>query len=639
LNKLALKKIQQLMNRLFPLLITGLLFAQINVTTQRMISIQDALFMEQKGELEEAKNLYEELLNKNPKNRQAYQRLKDIFKRTEELFKAAELINNWIKSHPNDLQAHIELGEILYLNNDKLNAEKVWGNFENNYGKNQSAYRMLLHTYSRLSLTQKMKELVYRGRKRLNKIDLLSLDLANYYYSRQTFDLSLDELLVYIKSNPSHDKLVMDKILLISDDPENHLLIEKKLVSNLEEGHFRIHKLLAGFYFKTEKYKDAYDIHLSMGLQNNSDYKRWLNLAENLRKESQYRLSVDSYQKLLDIKSTLTSSIIGDALLGLGKTYEAQLLENNYQNRLVNFYPDNIFFINQVNEIQKDSLRNIESTFNLYQRILKELPASTFSSKAHYRLGELQLNVMHDFVGARNSYFSALKSRPNNDLRNNIILKIGDTYLAEGNLKNAIYHNEQYYKKDNSINNINSLTMKKIHLTFLSGKVDTTKILIDSLIANTSPSDKYFNDLMELEGIISQHFLYGNKNDKDAFLFYVKAEKYLQEFKFIEAAEMLSFLRNTYANASIIPTAMLRECLLRMAIDDVSISLNIAKSLQNTSLAAEGIAAQGEIYEKSYKDTVKAIEMYNLLIEEHPMSMLAEPVRIRIRKLNAVNKS
>tara|TARA_B100001175_G_C19513326_1_gene645437 strand:+ start:2785 stop:4704 length:1920 start_codon:yes stop_codon:yes gene_type:complete len=639
LNKLALKKIQQLMNKLFPLLITSLLFSQINVKNQRMNNIQDALFMERKGELENAKIIYEKLLDQNPTNRQAYQRLKDIFKRTEELFKATDLINSWIKSHPNDLQAHIELGEILYLNNDKINANKVWEEFENNYGKNQSAYRMLLHTYSRLSLTQKMIELVYRGRKRLNKIDLLSLDLANYFYSRQTFDLSLDELLVYIKSNPTHDKLVMDKILLISDDPENNLLIEKKLVSNLEEGHFRIHKLLAGFYFKTEKYKDAYEVHLSMGLQNNTDYKRWLNLAENLRKENQYRLSIDTYQELLNIKSNLTPSIIGDALLGLGKTYEDQLLENNYQNRLVNFYPDNIFFINQVPEFPNDTLRNIESTFNLYQQILKELPASTFSSKAHYRLGELQLNVMQDFVGARSSYFSALKSKPGKDLRNNIILKIGDTYLAEGNLKNAMYHNEQYYQKNNSINNINSLTMKKIHLTFLSGEIDTTKILIDSLIANTSPKDKYFNDLMELQGIISQHFLYGNKDDKNAFLFYVKAEKYLQEFKFIEAAEMLSYLRNKYPNASIVPIAILRECLLRMVVDDASISLNIAKLLQNTSLAAEGIAAQGEIYEKSFKNTKKAIEMYNLLIEDYPMSMLAEPVRIRIRKLNTINKS
>ena len=35
----------------------------------------------------------------------------------------------------------------------------------------------------------------------------------------------------------------------------------------------------------------------------------------------------------------------------------------------------------------------------------------------------------------------------------------------------------------------------------------------------------------------------------------------------------------------------------------------------------------------------KAIEMYNLLIEDYPTSMLAEPVRIRIRKLITINKS
>ena len=246
---------------------------------------------------------------------------------------------------------------------------------------------------------------------------------------------------------------------------------------------------------------------------------------------------------------------------------------------------------------------------------------------------------MHNFEGARKSYFSALQSRPNNDLRNNIILKIGDTYLAEGNLINAKKHNEKYYREDQSKTNINSFTMKNIHLTFLSGSIDTTIILIDSVIVKTSPGDKYFNDLMELQDIISQHFSYGDKEDKEAFLLYVQAEKYLHEFKFIEVVEMLAFIRENYPNSSIIPIAMLRECLLRIIIDETSISLSIAQLLQQTPLAPEGITTQGEIYEKTYKDTEKAIEMYNLLLEEYPMSMLAEPVRMRIRKLNSVEKS
>ena len=203
------------MNRIFPIFISCVLFAQINVMTLPTRDIQDALFYERKGDIDKAKIIYQKLLEKNPKNRQAYQRLKEILKRTEELSEALELIKYWINIHPNDLQAHIELGEIFYLNNDRLNADKVWESFESNFGKNQSAYRMLLHTYSRLSLITKMKELVYRGRIKFNKKDLLSLDLANYYYARQTYDLSLDELLIYIKSNPSNENLLWIRYYLL----------------------------------------------------------------------------------------------------------------------------------------------------------------------------------------------------------------------------------------------------------------------------------------------------------------------------------------------------------------------------------------------------------------------------------------
>ncbi|GIS72956.1 MAG: hypothetical protein CM1200mP10_25330 [Candidatus Neomarinimicrobiota bacterium] len=43
--------------------------------------------------------------------------------------------------------------------------------------------------------------------------------------------------------------------------------------------------------------------------------------------------------------------------------------------------------------------------------------------------------------------------------------------------------------------------MKEIHLTFLTGTIDTAKTVLDSVIVNVSPSDKYFNDLMELKDL------------------------------------------------------------------------------------------------------------------------------------------
>ena len=625
------------MNKAIIIISYSILLGQITVMPQRRDLIQNALLMERRGDIERARTLYEDMLRENPGNRQAYQRLKEILKRTGELDSAAQLVEVWIDLNPNDLQAYIELGEIVFLKKDKIRATKIWNDFEISYGTNKSIYRMLVHTFSRLGLTEELERLVKRGRSKLGQKDMLALDLANYYYSRQTYDRALDEYLIYIIEHPQQEKLVTDRVLLMSDDPENHLLIEKKLISSLENNHLIINKLLAGYYFKTSRYNEALNTHRSMGLDNNSDFNRWLLLAGNLRKESQYDLSIKAYQELLDLELDIPPKIIGEALLGLGKTYEDQLLPNIRNNLLVVFYPDNLFFKNEFLQISSRSRESLEKTFELYKRVLQELPASSFSPKAHFRLGEIQFKITRDFDGARASYLSALASRPDNNLRQNILLRIGDTFIAEGNLIAA--RNHFRVQRQNNNNSISPFTMKEIHLTFLTGTIDTAKTVLDSVIVNVLPSDKYFNDLMELQDIIAQHYTFGSETDKEALLQYSIAERFLQQYKLVEAAEMLAFIRENYPDVSILPTVMLRECLLRLLLEDVSISLNIAKLLEKTIFAPQGITIQGEINEQFFGDIDEAMKFYNNLLESYPMSMLAEPVRMRMRQLKNTEES
>ena len=625
------------MNKAIIIISYSILLGQITVMPQRRDLIQNALLMERKGDIERARTLYEDMLRENPGNRQAYQRLKEILKRTGELDSAAQLVEVWIDLNPNDLQAYIELGEIVFLKKDKLRATKIWHDFEMTYGTNKSIYRMLVHAFSRLGLTEEMERLVKRGRSKLGQKDMLALDLANYYYSRQTYDRALDEYLIYIIEHPQQEKLVTDRVLLMSDDPENHLLIEKKLVSSLENNHVIINKLLAGYYFKTSRYNEALNTHRSMGLDKNSDFNRWLLLAANLRKESQYDLSIKAYQELLDLELEIPPKIIGEALLGLGKTYEDQLLPNIPNNLLVGFYPDNLFFENEFLKISSRSRESLEKTFELYKRVLQELPASSFSPKAHFRLGEIQFKITRDFDGARASYLSALASRPDNNLRENILLRIGDTFIAEGNLIAARNHFKVQHRNNN--NSISPFTMKEIQLTFLTGTIDTAKTVLDSVIVNSLPNDKYFNDLMELQDIIAQHYTFGSKTDKEALLQYSIAERFLQQYKLVEAAEMLAFIRENYPDVSILPTVMLRECLLRLLLEDVSISLNIAQLLEKTIFAPQGITIQGEINEQFFGDIDNAMKFYNNLLESYPMSMLAEPVRMRMRQLKTTEES
>ena len=78
---------------------------------------------------------------------------------------------------------------------------------------------------------------------------------------------------------------------------------------------------------------------------------------------------------------------------------------------------------------------------------------------------------------------------------------------------------------------------------------------------------------------------------------------------------------------------------VKVIVEDVSISLNIAQLLQETPFAPQGITIQGEINEQFYGDIDKAMKFYNNLLETYPMSMLAEPVRMRMRQLKNIVES
>ena len=92
--------------------------------------------MEKQGNLGNAVAIYEGLLNNEPKNLQAYQKLKNVYKKLGNYSKTVLLIKEHIKLFPNDLQSHLELGEAKYLNKNIKDAEKIWNDFKLNVFQN-----------------------------------------------------------------------------------------------------------------------------------------------------------------------------------------------------------------------------------------------------------------------------------------------------------------------------------------------------------------------------------------------------------------------------------------------------------------------------------------------------------------------
>ena len=622
------------MKHLFPLLIIIQLSAQIEVLPEGQAAFVQAMAMEQSGNLDEAIQIYNQILIGDPNNQPAYFQLRNIFSKTGDPAAGILLIKNWLKNHPEDLQSELTLGEFYFHNQEQGKALEIWRHFRKNKLTNQTTYRLLFHTYIRFGQTEAMESLVRDGRDQFNEPHFLAIDLANYYQSRQTYDRSLREYLTLIRYQKQYLRYATDRILLMSDDSTTHALIDSTLLSAsaiIPE----LKTISAGFYYKTGQFQKALDQHEKMGVNNPGDSKRWLVFSENLMKEKQYELSIRAYHYFLQNMTQNNPSILGKTLLGLGQAYENQIIQNQTELQFVKWYPNNDFF----QPIRVKTLNILDgplaNTIEHYQSILVLLPPSQPTATVHFRLGEIQSNFLQDMDGAKISYETALASRPNVDLTKKIRTRIGDLLLSTGQYAKAI----EYFNQSSTLNNIDTYTIRYLNSLLFNRNIKQPLAFLDSTIYSMDPNHQFFNDLMEIHDLITHYYSDGTRDDRLAFESFLQGEALVRQFKIQEAIETFNYINQRHPDALITPLSTLRKALLLLEFDQPESALSAALSIENTSLKDRGLALAGEIEELFLGNPKKALKHYHRILSECKSSLLVEPVRLHIRKLSKPQES
>ncbi len=616
----------------------GQLFAQIEVLPEGKSAFIQAMAMEQSGNLDGAVQIYNQILYGNPNHQQSYLQLRNIYTKTGDPASAIPLVTKWLKTHPNDLQSSLALGEFYFRNQEEEKALAVWQHFRNTQLNNQTSYRLLLQSYIRFGQTKAMASLVLKGRKQFNEPYFLAIDLANYYQSRQTYDRSLNEYMILIKHQKQYLKYTIDRILLISDDSTTHVLIDSTLLSasaNIPE----VKIISAGFYYKTGQFEKALREHKQMGLNNSSDSKRWLDFSQNLLKENQYQLSIEAYHYFLQNMTRNNPSVLGKTLLGLGQAYENQIIQNQTELQFVKWYPNNDFF--QSTRIKGPDILDepLANTLEHYQSILALLPPSNTTATVHFRLGEIQSNILQDVNGAKHSYEKALVSRPNADLRKKIQIRLGDLLLISGQYPEAIDYFDRQINAVSSPENIDGNTIRYLTSLLFNREIDQPLSFLDSIVYAINPNHPYFNDLMEMHDLITQYYSDGTRDDRLAFESFFQGESLVRQFKIQEAIESFNYINHRHPDALITPLSTLRKALLLLEFDQPEAALMAALSIENSPLKDRGLALAGEIEERFLGNPKKALNHYHRILSECKSSLLVEPVRLHIRKLSKPQES
>ena len=356
-------------------------FSQFNslIKTARMYEI--------KNDWDAAISIYKDIISKSPNNFQAIRSLKNIYKKSQRYEDGINFLQFYLIRNPKDIHLSIELGEFYYLNENIAHAKKVWSDGLNNFNNNKSYYRILLTAYDKYSLEKEMFDMINKGRKIFGD-DFLAQELGNYYQKRKKYKKAIDEYVLTLLSNTGRGSTVSRRILMMSDDNEAKNIIEIKLLETSSKYPDILLPTLADHYFKHGEYSNSYMTYLDWANKGFFNPKKWIGFSNSLRIEGSYSLSAKAYQFAL--KQNLKGYQLGQALLGLAKTYEDQISPIEKNDIIPYFYNDNLFFEDAFQVYSKISPINLQSSLSIYDSILVSIPESALITEAQFRLAEIQ---------------------------------------------------------------------------------------------------------------------------------------------------------------------------------------------------------------------------------------------------------
>ena len=622
-----IKKLAIILIIIFTIKLNG----QIQVIPEGESAFIQATKIERSGNIEYAEKIYKRILLNQPSHQPSYFQLKNIYTKNGDSKSGIILIETWLINNPNDHQSQLALGEFYFRNQQQDKAIEIWNDFRETKLINKTMFRLLFHTYVKFGQTESMESIALEGREKFNEPHFLSIDLASYYQSRQTFDRALNELMILMLYQKQYIRYATDRILIMSDDEESHSLIDSTLNANLEINPL-LREVLAGFYYKTAQFSKSFDQY-QLIIKNNKN-NEWINFAENLRKEKQYELSIRAYHMMLEDLNTSDPKLIGKILLGLGKSYEDQIIRSKSKLKFVKWFPENNFFNNQF--IQSPDIDNapLANSLEHYQSVLALLPNSNSTARVHYRLAQMQSRIMRDYEGAKSSFETALKTNPSNELKNLIYFDLGNLLIFSGRYEEAA----NYFKPELG-EKVSNRTIGYINSLLYDVKMDSVIAYLDSTILTIDPNHKYFNDLFEIHDVIVNYYIDGTRDDKEAFKLFFIAESLINEYKIQNAVELLEKIRIDFSDALITPLVTLRLAFISVDLNEYEKSIQYALAMENTLLKDWGLALAGEVEENFLGSSENALKYYYRLLSECSTSLLSEPIRIHVRKISQPTES
>ncbi len=598
----------------FSFIISGFVFAQNdNTLMQRYMLGQGYL---QAGQLEKAKNVYEELYNRHPDNFEYFDALNNVYLQLKDYQGSVRIIQERMQKFPPDANMYGLLGSTYYLMGEYEKANQVWDEALEKLPPDPMKYRIISNYVLERRDFDKAIEILKKGKSESNDPIIFSYQLADLYTLTMRFTEAAGEYIFILNKVPEQVTNVQNKIFNYINKTD---ALQKTIgvFENNSGDNKSVRYLLARLYVEDKSYQKAFDLYRGLDKETNRRGADLIKLADLIYSEGNYKTAAEFYTEIIERYSD--SPLISGAKLGYAKTLEAQVEEDNGDD----WKPYHNF-----KSISQDK---IDKAVNAYNEIINNYPNSAVSLESYFRLGDLKLYAQGDLSAAKEYFDKILTNAPFSSFGAPAELESGKIELIRGNLDAAA----SYFKKVAARPKIpedqkNSSKYLLARIDFYRGNFREAKNQLVQILNNLG--DNYANDAIELSLLLNT-----TMNDSSELVRFAEAEFLADQKKFDEAAVKYQLVAQNPQAFMLKNVAELREAEMELASgnNDKSIEMleNIAGEASKNIYADKALYLLGRIYEFGLNDSSKAVEKYEELLAKFPDSLYLDDARDEIIKL------
>ena len=593
------------------LLINILLSSSVNyrLSPNQNKKLRQAKSLNRNGLVNEAKNIYNELLLKNSHLKEAYIPLKEILKKNEDWIELKKITEFYLNNNKKNIQVKIDvLDAFIWLNDpiwEKHSKEIIY----NKIIKDRDIKRTL-----NILLNNKKYDFINNIINQLRKTkkpDYYSYEMGMHFSINMQIENSIKEFLLHLEYNPKKYTMIKNRILSYHNEKNNQI---KSILIN--HNSYQSKLILADIEFKQNNLNESYQLIKEYSVDEND----LINFSEDLIQIQEYEFAQDVIETTLNNSSN--ELIIKKSIIQLAKIFEQLIVLNKYNLPISKQILKNELFSSPFIKINPDKLYLLEQAIQIYD----SLRINNNDIESTYQLAEIKYKILGDLDAASNLYSTIIKNNRynNSEFYTQSIIKNIDVLISKGNVDKAY---QLLNENKNKINDDDYIG-KESQILFYLNDWEKFKNKTNEYLKNDIKDKNIYNDILKITNDVTLF-----NEDINNLNIYAKALLKLYQNKRTESLAIMNLLTNN-SNIEISNKIIYELSYLKLKQGNIEEALLILeKSKQNTAFNESILLLKAEIYDYVLNNKIEAINLYLMLLDNYPNSIHYDIIRLRLREL------